>query len=115
MERLVFYAVGFVGEIKHLKTFATFLGGRSMSVVQGLAHHGAAALHVIPKVRHPYLCLLASVSHGNRVISICPRKPQALKNQRRFITNGNFFNHEEHKFSQMGNGSAGDFHYRYYS
>jgi|GEM_PF-3832417 len=35
MERLVFYAVGFVGEINHLKTFATFLGGRSMSVVQG--------------------------------------------------------------------------------
>ena len=32
---LVFYAVGFVGEINHLKTFATFLGGRSMSVVQG--------------------------------------------------------------------------------
>jgi hypothetical protein len=50
MEHLVFYAVGLVGEINHLKTFATFLGGRSKSVVQGLAHHGAAALHVIPKV-----------------------------------------------------------------
>jgi len=35
MERLVFYAVGFVGKINHLKTFATFLGGRHMSVVQG--------------------------------------------------------------------------------
>jgi hypothetical protein len=66
MERLVFYAVGFVSEINHLKTFATFLSGRSMSVVQGLAHYGAAALHVIPQVRHPDLCRLASVLHGNR-------------------------------------------------
>jgi hypothetical protein len=50
MERLVFYAVAFVGEINHLKTFATFLGGPSMSVVQGLAHHGATASLVTPKV-----------------------------------------------------------------
>lgn len=28
---------------------------------------------------------------------------------------GNLFNHEEHKFSRMGNGFAGDFHCRYYS
>ena len=35
--RFVFYAVGFVGEINHLKTFTTFLAGPSMSVVQGLA------------------------------------------------------------------------------
>jgi hypothetical protein len=48
--RFVFYAVGFVGEMNHLKTFTTFLGGPSMSVVQGLAHHGATAPLVTPKV-----------------------------------------------------------------
>jgi hypothetical protein len=30
-------------------------------------------------------------------------------------TNGNFLNNEEHKFSRMRNGFAGDFHCRYYS
>jgi hypothetical protein len=47
---LVYYAVGFLGKINHLRTFATFLGGRRMSVVQGLPQHGAKAPLVPPKV-----------------------------------------------------------------